>query len=331
MCRSCAEGGRRCPTTQRTLRNGRAAASRYYQRGKARRKIAELADAGIPAVGDQQMPAGYHQLANDQPLDLSGANRELKNSRSILPDKPEGAVWTSPGRANSDGTINTAWADWSARNDYDNGNGSFAEIQPQPGSVIVLVETPQDAQNLMDTYGSTSPDGVQSFDWQGMRNDGIDAVHVNEDMASGGAAYAREGEDAHAAANFDDWDTSSTVWLSTDRCAVGESYEAETSAAERQQEDSETEGHTDEGGPYNEPARPDMETAWDRVPNRFKTDMVKPEPATQSTLSGIAPEGSGPYKFGQGQKGVKVPQTMDILDLATTLMAGASPRRRKKK
>lgn len=328
MCRTCADGGRRCPSSKTSQQQGRAAASRYYQRGKARRKIAELADAGIPAVGDDDMPATFHQHAPDQPVSLDG-NRALTNPHRAAPDKPSGALWTSPGRTDADGKIKTAWTDWAAREDYGKG-GQLAEVTAHPGAVVVTIDSPDDAEALMSKYGTEDVDGKRSFDWAAMREDGIDGVHVSDRMA-GSYAYSGAG-DGSTATSLNGWSAGSVAWLSNERLEVGEPQEPGTyTYAEGEDDDPPgyREVEREEGeGHYDEPARPDREAAWDRVPNRFKRDRVE---AAAGHPEVVGDEGSGVYEYGRGQQGVKVPETMGLLDLGNTLLAGASPRRGKGK
>lgn len=329
MCRSCAEGGRRCPTTETTRRNGRAAAARYYQRGKARRKIAELADAGIPAIGDQDMPATYHQHPKDQPLNLTSASGGATNSTSSSIDKPEGALWSAPGRSDAEGNIKTAWTDWAAQEDYAT-SGALTELKPQPGSVIVTIDSPNDAQNLLNAYNVENPDGTKSFDWEAMRNDGIDAIHVTDNMAAQTSQHI--GTD-HPAGKLHEWDTASTAWLKTDRLTTTAEHTPGTYTYEPNNQGEPELQPDHDHGTYEEPERPDLNTAWDRVPNRFKPDSKKTPPAppeTQGTTGSTeSTEEDTTYKYGQGQQGVKVPEGMNVLDLANTLLAGAAPRRRK--
>lgn len=326
MCRSCSDGGRRCPGSEASKEQGRAAANRYYQRAKARRKIAELADAGIPALGDDDMPTTFHQHAPDQPVVVDDS-RTLTNPDRAIPDKPSGALWSSPGRIDADGNTKTAWTDWAAQEDYGKG-GQLAEISARPGAVIVTIDSPSDAEALMGKYGTQDVDGKRSFDWVAMREDGIDGVHVSDAVARG-QAYVGRG-DGTAVSNLHGWSAGSVAWLSSDRLEVGESRAPGTyTYAEGEDDDPSTyrSVEPEEGeGRYDEPPRPDTESAWERVPNRFKQDREAP-PAVHPETDGD--DDVAPYEYGRGQQGVKVPEPINLLDLGNTLLAGASPRRKK--
>lgn len=327
MCRACSKGGRRCPSTESSRQNGRAAANRYYQRGKARRKIAELADVGIPAVGDDDMPTTYHQHTPDKPVTLD-PGKGAANPDRALPDKPSGALWTSPGRIDADGNVKTAWTDWAAREDYGEG-GQLVEMNPQPGAVVVTITNGNDARALMGRYGIDDADGRKSFDWAAMREGGIDGVHVTERMASVHSFAPRD--DDSTLAHLEGWSAGSTAWLSSEHLEVGESREPGTYTYIDPEDDDPgwyREVKPEEGeGTYDEPSRLNIGTAWDRVPNRFKKDRT---PTGDSESPEPGEERSTAYQYGQGQQGVKVPEEMSVMDLGATLLAGASPRRKGK-
>lgn len=284
-----------------------------------------MADAGIPAVGDDDMPTTYHQHTPDKPVTLDPGRGATTPSRA-LPDKPGGALWTSPGRIDADGNIKTAWTDWAAREDYGNG-GQLAEISPQAGAVVVTITSGNDARALMNKYGTDDVDGRRSFDWAAMREDGIDGVHVTERMASVHSFAPRD--DDSALAHLEGWSAGSTAWLSSEHLEVGESQKPGTyKYAEPEDDDlGYREVEPEEGeGKYDEPTRPDLDQAWGRVPKRFKQDRITATPSPEADPE----EGSTVYQYGLGQQGVKVPETMGLLDLGNTLLAGASPRRKGK-
>lgn len=271
------------------------------------------------------MPTTYHQHTPDKPVTLD-PGRGASTPARALPDKPNGALWTSPGRIDADGNIKTAWTDWAAREDYGNG-GQLVEMNPQPGAVVVTITSGNDARALMGKYGIDDADGRRSFDWSAMREDGIDGVHVTERMASVHSFAPRD--DDSALAHLEGWSAGSTAWLSSGHLEVGEPREPGTYTYVAPEDDDPgwyREVEPEEGkGTYDEPSRPDTDTAWDRVPNRFKRDREVPAPVVEP-----AAEGSSAYQYGQGQQGVKVPEEMGVMDLGATLLAGASPRRKGK-
>lgn len=273
------------------------------------------------------MPTTYHQHTHDKPVTLD-PGRGAVNPDRALPDKPTGALWTSPGRIDADGNIKTAWTDWAAREDYGDG-GQLAEIKPEPGAIVVTVTSGNDTRALMAKYGTDDVDGRRSFDWAAMREDGIDGVHVTERMASVHSFAPRD--DDSPLAHLEGWSAGSTAWLSSEHLEVGDSREPGTyTYADPGDDDSSgyREVEPEEGeGNYDEPARPDTDTAWDRVPNRFKRDRAESAPEPEQPPES---EHNGVYEYGLGQEGVKVPETMDLVDIGNTLLAGASPRRKKK-
>lgn len=321
MCRASTDQGgkRRCDRTAATCAHERAASARYYQRGKARRKIAELADAGIPAVGDEDMPTTYHQHTPGQPVTLDSARKLTNPGRSTPPDKPEGALWASPGRGDADGSVKTAWTDWAARENFGEG-GQLAELAPQPGAVVVTVQSRADAEALMGKY-NTDRDGTRSFDWEAMKADGIDGVHVSDRMADVYASSTSERDGA--AGNLEGWSAGSVAWLSSERLDVGESHQPGTY----------TPGKEDSEGSqaYLEPDRPDTEGAWDRVPKRFRPEP--PEQPEQSDAPFTGPVGESsplperPSTSGE-QKGGKGIRTEGLFEMSQVVLKAM---RRKKK
>lgn len=275
MCRSCSEGGRRCQRTNTTRVAEREASARYYKRGKARRRIAQLADQGIPAVGDEDLPAMYHQHDDDKPLTLDGPQRALANPGLATIDKPTGALWSAPGRTGADGLVRTAWTDRSA-SEGNQSTGTLSELRPKPGAVVVTLSTPEDAEALMGAYGTDDELGKRGFDWEAMKAEGIDGVSVTQSLVDQGTKFSYGdglGESA-AAANFETWDVGSTVWLSTVNLHVAEHHQP---GQYEFKDDPEAEAYSvpdlqpDDGyGVYDEPDRPNMTGAWDRVPARFR-------------------------------------------------------------
>lgn len=218
MCRSCAEGGRRCPKTEYTRAKERAAARRYYLRSKAREIIALLRDAGIPAMDDLQCPPTYHL---GQQLDLERAPQHQE-----LWLKPAG-LWTSPGRVDNTRDVRTAWADWCASEEMDNDNPDgirqMFEIRPTPGAIVVRLETPADIRAFGSIYFhelaatvDANPAAIGRA-WQQLQI-GLDAVFLTaegvraaQDIADG---RPRETDPAwHAALSLSSWDTASVCWF----------------------------------------------------------------------------------------------------------------------
>lgn len=330
MCRACSDGGgRRCARTESTRTQERTASARYYQRGLARRKVALLADAGIPAVTDLDMPPSYHMDNDERPLDLAKGERDMVNPRRASPDKPEGALWAAPGRTDhADGSTKTAWTDWASRNWRSRltAGGGLAEIKAQPGAVIVCVSKREDAQSLMDRYGTTDEAGQRAFDWEAMRRDGIDGVYVGDVMER------PIGEDpGHAASNFYAWDTASVAWLSTEKVEVTGTRDIGTYEYEDPHDDADgqhggfyPEVKIDPGsGDYDVPARPELDAAWGKVPKRFRPNGPAPAPE-HDPLPGDEPEGGPSSGYQYTHPGATAPKEMDVLDLGIAVLGVAT-------
>lgn len=219
MCRSCAAGGRRCRKTPRTRAAERAAARRYYARSKARRRIAELRDLGIPAMDDVDCPTTYH-LGRD--LDLEREDP----TEAVGAFKPAG-LWTSPGRVAADGTVKTAWMEWSIdQGDLDPvGGRTVYAIRPVPGAVILRIDTPDDIRAVGQAFPEfvrQNPRDWAAYDrgWRAVKAAGVDAVMVTSRGAhahwafTGGRAATNEHDPAvEFARTIYGWDVSSVCWF----------------------------------------------------------------------------------------------------------------------
>lgn len=315
MCRSCAEGGRRCPPTEQSREAGKAASTRYYKRSKARLLIAQLSDHGIRAMDDTAMPPTYHVARSGKPLDLDDGG-EVDVAEYALPDKPTGALWTSPGRVEQGGAVKSAWTDYDAR---ESGSARPAEslhvVRAQPGAVIVSIETPEDAQALMDRYETQDQRGEKAFDWVAMKRDGIDGVYVSPSAVQGNSGHL-----GTAFGNLYGWDASSVAWLSNDNISVGDSaVEGGTYTVTVQ----EPEGDVDEGrmewvevsddrmGQYDTPRRPGLDGAWDRVPKKVRES--KAAQGADSTSDEASPEPEEDKKR-PARRGVKVPKPKEYTE-----------------
>ena len=90
MCRACDQGGRRCPKTERTKTNERAAAKRYYLRTKARTIIAAL---GVACVHSFLLSQGFllshpFLLSRDFLLRSATASSGESEQAGLLPIGP---------------------------------------------------------------------------------------------------------------------------------------------------------------------------------------------------------------------------------------------------
>lgn len=344
MCRSCAQGGRRCPRSESTRTQERAASARYYQRGLARTKVAQLADAGIPAITDLEMPTTFHQHKEGEPLDLAAGEREVTNPEGASPDKPQGALWSAPGRIDAEGATKTAWTDWSARNEYSGTEGRLIEVTAKPGAVIVHVGEGDDALHLMDRYGTTDSEGNPSYDWEAMRQDGIDGVYVSDTMANPGPP-----DRSHPSGNFYGWDAESVTWLSTENTEAGETRDVGVYEYEEPDElhvDAEyahlmREVKVEDGfWNYDSPTRPDLDRAWDRVPKRFRpeetTNAGDPGPTSYAAGVGDSPAPEGSPSGSRGNlyeytgKGGSASREMDAMDLGSAALGMAAKLKSKK-
>lgn len=254
--------------TETSREAGKAAATRYYKRGKARLLIAQLADHGIRALDDSSMPATYHAARAGRPLDLDEGG-EIKGAKHARPDKPQGSLWTAPGRTDPDGSVKSSWTDYDA---VEGGSRRPAKslyvVRPQPGAVIVSIETPEDAEALMGRYEAQDSVGHKAFDWVAMKRDGIDGVYVSPDAVQGNLQHQ-----GTAFENLYAWDASSVAWLSNSNLSVDErQVEGGTYTVTHDDNDPmESRRASDERmGEYETPQRPELDGAWDRVPKKVR-------------------------------------------------------------
>lgn len=265
----------------------KAASTRYYKRGKARLLVAQLADLGIRATDDGGMPPTYHLAHSGETVDLEEEHGDIQNwaiGSDGIPGKPSGALWSSQGRVDESGNVKTAWTDWSARQGYADENddggrevkGALTRLQAQPGAVVAVISTPDDAVRLSERYGLEESNGEKHLDWVAMRRDGIDGVCVTD-------AFAHESKKvapSHPASQFTGWDVGSTAWLSTEHLeASGEgspgTYDDDDDGAR--------------GDSYKEPNTPQIEGAWDRVPKKVRESKAAEKGLAPGTGTGLAP------------------------------------------
>lgn len=299
MCRSCAEGGRRCPETEKSREAGKAASTRYYKRGKARLLIAQLSDHGIRAMDDSAIPPTYHVGRAGEPLALD-EDREIVHGEYASVDKPSEALWTAPGRVDSDGGVKTAWTDWSAIENGGSGGGDnecIHVVRAQPGAVVVSVEANEDAEALLSKYQTQDKYGRPFHDWAAMKRDGIDGVYLSPKAVP--ETWAR----GKALRQFYGWDASSVAWLSNknlqsdaEQHPIGH-YEVEYETSEDGTEDRYGDATvTDpEMGEYDTPERPSLDGAWDRVPKKVRESKGAEEglPSETGTASDPATNDAG--------------------------------------
>lgn len=240
MCRGSGDpcGARRCRKTSQTRANERDASRRYYQRGVARRRIAELSDVGVPAISDLEMSSSYAV-----PSDSSGRYSDSAN----LADSSAGPWWSHPGVVN-------------ARDESGADGARVVEVRPEAGAVIVHVSDQVVADRLVRKYGASGGPGGPSLDWGAMRADGITAVHVPAGV-DGSRFSAPAGP--------------VTGWVTSEHVSTAERT-AEASPDRRQ-------GAGEPGGPE----APDMDSAWARVPKRFRP--AEGGGRRTDVLSGVSP------------------------------------------
>lgn len=217
MCRSCSAGGRRCGKTATTRAAERAAARRYYARSKARRKIAELRGLNIPAMDDLDCPVTYHlgrdlDLGRPDPTESAGAF------------KPPG-LWTSPGRVDADGSVKTAWMEWSVIGGQVDpvGDETLYVIRPKPGAVILRIDSPADIRAIGEAFPQfvrhhESGGAAYRRGWQAIKAAGVDAVLATSRGAHAHHAVTRASSRQDPAASFAHalygWDVASICWFS---------------------------------------------------------------------------------------------------------------------
>jgi hypothetical protein len=210
MCRSCADGGRRCPASAR-------ATARHNGRRRAFRLIHRLSAAGIGAGLAAEMPTEYWWDAGEKYRLEPARARAIRDPQRDL-WKPEGGLWSAPrlGRVPvspaAEG-FHTTWTDFEACDEA--GTGTLTELEPADTAVVVRLTTPADVQcacarwpHAIEVDAAIGyPRIVTGFSFEAMRTEGVDAVHVDGSALGTPLLFG--------------WDVESSVWLNPGKAAAG--------------------------------------------------------------------------------------------------------------
>lgn len=216
MCRSAEEcpGGRRCPRNENAKVKERERAKRYYQRAKARVAIARLHGLGLQAMDDLDCPTTYHLGRN---LDLTAP--DPIEGKGI--GKPPG-LWTAPGGPDERGDIRTTWTDRSAREGTANTQESLWAVSPQPGAVVLRIDSAADLEAL-----EAAAPGFLGWDktkgWDEIRALGVSGVLLtSRGHTSAYVRYYKDGRGpGYAAADaLTSWDVGSAVWFNNEHISA---------------------------------------------------------------------------------------------------------------
>lgn len=210
MCRSCADGGRRCPPTPATKTANREAARRYYTRTKARAIVTELQANGVTAGVDLDVPPTWRASEFNNADHITGHTIEDESS----PMKPLHALWSAHAtHIGDDGSVRTSWDDFNDRNEYTSVPHRY-QIIPKPNTVAVFVRNRADMEALarqfplpQEKYHSYSARRSGYVSFEAMRAAGVTAV-VYE------AVFSRYSDPVEG--GWNSWDVDSVAWLDHD-------------------------------------------------------------------------------------------------------------------
>lgn len=213
MCRSCAEGGRRCPSGSRSH-----AHAAHNGRRRAARLVTRLRAAGLDARRAADGPTMYWwDRRHSRGLSPSRVG-PIRDPRGE-PWKPDGGLWAAPALATDpddpasaphDG-FHTTWTRFLA--DDEPGDGHLTVLRPAAAAVTLQLGSEQDwaaaCRRWPRTVTTSLGDTLRGFSFEAMRRDGVDAVHVPPGplLAHQGPLYG--------------WDEHSEVWLNPTRVRAG--------------------------------------------------------------------------------------------------------------
>lgn len=197
MCRSLAEGGRRCPAGQSPGHNARR---------RARRTLARLGAAGVPAELAAASRERFFWWDRGEATACAPSRvRPVTDPTSVM-WKPAGGLWTAPA-LDDDGPISvpatagihTAWTDFVAGNGDDDdvaGGSHLTEVAAAGDAVVVRIATDEDvaaASRRWPLRVETQVETVDGWSYEAMVRDGVHAVDI---IPSSRPASLRYGFDA---------------------------------------------------------------------------------------------------------------------------------------
>lgn len=155
-------------------------------------------------------------------------NKAHQNPHDVLPLKPSNAMWTAP----STGDGKSAWTDY---NYYEMGardKGHLTEVRPSKYAVVVQVSSEKDLQALYNAYPShygSSSFPMACLDYEKMRKDGVQAVHVTEHPNGWSVRTKDQNENFSHAFGKEQrilygWDLPSTAWLDKRVVKIGKRH-----------------------------------------------------------------------------------------------------------
>lgn len=217
MCRSLAEGGRRCPAWHRPGHNAMR---------RARRTVERLKSAGImTSLANESDERFYWWDRGSGAVCARSKIKPLRDPRAV-PWKPEGGLWTAPAlsgdlqsTASTHSGFHTSWTDYVAAEElHDPGaptRGNLTEISPAYDAVVVRISTADDLgaarRRWPLTVASSDGETIAGFSYRAMQRDGVDAVDIAptpETAARGALLYA--------------FDAATRLWLTPHKHCAGE-------------------------------------------------------------------------------------------------------------
>lgn len=209
MCRSLAEGGRRCPGQHEDCQ-----VAAHNGRRRAVRAVRRLRQAGVAANRATEDPPLYWWSTETEPPALSRA-AAVKDPTSEL-WKPRGGLWAASVSADQHAPkpgegFHTHWTAWRAAEGY-GGRGYLTRLNPSSSAVAVHLRTEDDfaaATRRWPRSIDTPLGTVAGFSFEKMRRDGVDVVHVHTGPLTG------------LTGRLNGWDADSAVWLNPHKAQPG--------------------------------------------------------------------------------------------------------------
>lgn len=214
MCRSCGDGGRRCPG-----RSAQRAHAAHNGRRRAWRSLQRLEAGGITAGRGPELGPVYWSDGGSGARLARSKLRPVQDPDSVL-WKPTGGLWTAPPLPDAEPPavapvtgFHTTWTDWRAREYEDGGTGALTAVHPSASSVVVHVTTAADLEAIRQRWPlrvETAVETIDGFSFEAMCRDGVDALRVDPAASSppiGDLLYG--------------WDVDTVFWLNPAKVTLG--------------------------------------------------------------------------------------------------------------
>lgn len=249
MCRSKLEGGRKCHshTDPEAIQERQVKRREQYATKIIRDKTAVLLnEQGISfsrgdAVKDAYFQGtGLYEAESFKPItdpEIRDYEEFGISTSELFWSKPEGGLWTAPGRVDDVGHVKTAWTDYAHEEGFSVSDEPLSPIRARKQAIIVIIDSDEDLGRLCKAF----PGAKQGFSYEAMAQAGIDGVRLSESGVR--SAKSRETE---RMASFGIWDIDSTVWIQNTNISTGKAVQKSEYPADASWQDDLRDYHNEE-------------------------------------------------------------------------------------